>query len=71
MDAIEKILSSLADGPQGAEGLARKIGLRGQSLATLLMKLEKDKVITWDRGAWRLEEASEQRGTHEGDERGR
>ncbi len=71
MDAIEKILSSLADGPQGADELARRIGLRGQSLATLLMKLERDKVIAWDRGAWRLGEASEQRGTHEGDQEGR
>ena len=67
MDVTEKILSLLTDGPQEAEELGRRIGLRGQSLASLLMKLEKESAIVWDRGVWRLGESSGQRGTSEGD----
>ena len=62
MDAKEKILGLLAGGPREAEQLGRKTGLRGQGLASLLMKLEKEQVIVWEQGAWRLGESPELRG---------
>ena len=59
MDDRERILEFLAKTPGVAGDIARGIGLRQDQVATLLMNMEKQKLIVWDRVAWRVPESPE------------
>ena len=54
MDDRDRILEFLAKTPGVAGDIARGIGLRQDQVATLLMNMEKENMIVWDRVAWRL-----------------
>ena len=57
MDDRERILEFLAKTPGVVGDIAGGIGLRQEQLVALLMTLEKESLIVWDRDAWRLPES--------------
>ncbi len=60
-DDKKKILTYLEKQPAGAADIARDTGLKSPWLASLLMRLEKENLIVWDQGIWRLPRSSKRR----------
>ena len=57
MDDMERILEFLAKTPGVVGDIASGAGLRQDQVVALLMNMEKEKLIVWDRNVWRLPES--------------
>ena len=64
MDNEAKILDLLAEGPEDADGLARKLGIGSNTLFSWLMKMEKEDLIVWNGQAWDVTPSSESKRHH-------
>ena len=54
-----RVLNLLADGPEDAGGLARRLGISRSRLFSLLMKMENEDLIVWDGKEWAVKESSD------------
>lgn len=59
VDDRTRVLNLLADGPEDAGGLARRLGISRSRLFSLLMKMEKEDLIVWDGKEWVVKESSD------------
>ncbi len=59
MDDKARVLKLLADGPQDAIGLCSRLGLPGNTLFSLLRKMEKEALIEWKGQEWAVKPSSD------------
>ena len=59
MDDRTRILKLLADRPENAAELARKLGISRNPLFSLLMKMEKEDLIVWTGREWAVKPSSD------------
>ena len=54
-----RVLNLLADGPEDAGELSRRLGISRSRLFSLLMKMENEDLIVWDGKEWAVKESSD------------
>ena len=61
MDDRTKVLQLLAEGPEDAFELGRKLGMSRNPLFSLLMRMEKEDLIVWNGQEWAVKPSSDSR----------
>ncbi len=59
MDDKARVLKLLGDCPQDSVGLCSRLGVSPNTLFSLLRKMEKEDLITWDGQEWSAKSSSD------------